>query len=196
MNELTLTEIFIIYIAIINVVAFVMYGVDKWKAKHAKWRTSEAALIFVAIIGGSIGALAGMAVWRHKTQHAKFKFGIPLILIIQIVALIFTSCKAEQQVTVTTPTPSRKVQEHSPSVFIVTYDKEVGKEPLMKAITTYGAEIVYDYSIITGMALKKPEKRTLEETMEYFRAVEGVVSVEYDYIYRLTDPVKPELQIR
>lgn len=194
MKELTLTEIFIIYIAIINVVAFVMYGVDKWKAKHAKWRTSEAALIFVAILGGSIGALAGMAVWRHKTQHAKFKFGIPLILIIQIVALLFTSCKAEQQVAIATP--SRKVQEHSPSAFIVTYDKEVGKEPLTKAIEAYGAEIIYDYNIITGMALKKPEKRTLEETMEYFRAVEGVVSVEYDYIYRLTDPVKPDLQIR
>ena len=56
-------SILYIYIAIINLVAFVMYGIDKWKAKHAKWRISEMALILVAILGGSIGALVGMAVW-------------------------------------------------------------------------------------------------------------------------------------
>ncbi|MBE6341009.1 MAG: DUF1294 domain-containing protein [Bacteroidales bacterium] len=188
-------SILYIYIAIINLVAFVMYGIDKWKAKHAKWRISEMALILVAILGGSIGALVGMAVWRHKTQHPKFKFGVPLILILQIVALVLTSCRAEQQVFNVATQPKESTREHSPNVFIIMYDQTVGKEAIMKAIEAYGAEIVYDYNIIAGMALKKPEDKTLEETMHFFGQVEGVVSVDYDYIYRLTDPVKPNLQI-
>jgi len=65
-----------------------MYGIDKWKAKRSKWRVREAALLGLAILGGSIGTLLGMKVWHHKTMHKKFKYGIPVILIVQIV-LIF-----------------------------------------------------------------------------------------------------------
>ena len=88
------------------------------------------------------------------------------------------------------------IQEHSPNVFLIMYDAEVGKEPLLKAIKEYKCEIVYDYGIINGMALKKPEDRTLEETMQYFKTVKGVTNVEYDHIIRLTDPVKPRLEIQ
>ena len=91
--------------------------------------------------------------------------------------------------------PRHDIQDHSPNVFLIMYDSEVGKEPLLKAIGEYGCTIVYDYSIITGMALKKPENKTLEETMEYFGKVKGVTSVEYDHIYRLDDPVKPKLEV-
>ena len=63
-------------------------GIDKWKAKHSKWRVSEAALIWMAFLGGSIGAWLGMKAWHHKTQHKKFKYGLPLILITQIVLVI------------------------------------------------------------------------------------------------------------
>ena len=87
-------------------------------------------------------------------------------------------------------------QEHSPNVFLLMYDAEIGKEPLMKAIKEYKCEIVYDYGIINGMALKKPEDMTLEETMQYFKSVKGVTNVEYDHIIRLTDPVKPKLEIQ
>ena len=76
------------------------------------------------------------------------------------------------------------------------YDAEIGKVPLLKAIKEYGCEIIYDYSIINGMALKKPEDKMLEETMAYFKKVEGVTNVEYDNIIRLTDPVKPKLEIQ
>ena len=76
------------------------------------------------------------------------------------------------------------------------YDAEVGKQPLLDAIKKVKAEVVYDYNIITGMALRKPADRTLEATMDYFRKVKGVVSVEYDHVYRLTDPVKPKLEVR
>ena len=87
-------------------------------------------------------------------------------------------------------------QEHSPNVFLLMYDAEVGKEPLLKAIEEYKVEIIYDYNIINGMALKKPDDKTLEETMQYFKSVKGVTNVEYDHIIRLTDPVKPRLEIK
>ena len=76
------------------------------------------------------------------------------------------------------------------------YDEKVGKEPLLKAIQEYGAEIKYDYNTINGMALKKPANKSLEETMQYFRSVKGVTTVEYDHITRLTDPVRPKPRIR
>ena len=79
-----LTKIIIIYLVAINVLAFFMYGVDKWKAKQSKWRIREAALLMLAALGGSIGAWLGMHVWHHKTMHKKFQYGVPLILIAQI----------------------------------------------------------------------------------------------------------------
>ena len=78
------------YLIVINVVTSLVYGIDKWKAKQGSWRISEATLLILAIIGGSIGALLGMKVWHHKTMHKKFKYGIPLILFIQIVLLMHT----------------------------------------------------------------------------------------------------------
>ena len=88
------------------------------------------------------------------------------------------------------------IQEHSPNVFLILYDAEIGKEPLQKAIKEYKCDIIYDYGIINGMALKKPEDKTLEETMQYFKTVKGVTHVEYDHVYRLTDQVKPRLEIK
>lgn len=81
-------HIVLIYLAAINVVTFFIYGIDKWKAKRAKWRVSEAALIWMAVFGGSIGAWLGMKTWHHKTQHKKFKYGLPLVLFLQIAAAV------------------------------------------------------------------------------------------------------------
>lgn len=75
-----------IIIVIINIVTFIIYGIDKYKAKKGKWRIPENSLIGLAIIGGSIGAYLGMRIWHHKTMHLKFKYGIPLIIIIQLIA--------------------------------------------------------------------------------------------------------------
>ena len=82
-------EIVVIYLVVINVVAFVVYGVDKYKAKRGKWRTPEATLLGLAAIGGSIGAWLGMRVWHHKTMHKKFQYSVPLILIAQIALVVF-----------------------------------------------------------------------------------------------------------
>ena len=185
------------YLVAINVVTFVMYGIDKWKAKHNKWRIPEATLLGLAVVGGSVGAWLGMKVWHHKTMHKKFKYGIPLILMAQIVIVLLTSCRSKQTMELPVPILGHQYeQEHSPNVFLVMYDAEVGKEPLLKAIKAYKCEVIYDYSIINGMALKKPEGKSLEETMRYFKGVKGVLTVEYDHITRLTDPVKPRLEIK
>ena len=66
-----------------NAVTFLLYGFDKYKAKKRRWRISEATLLTLAVIGGSIGAWTGMQIWHHKTMHKKFKYGVPLIIILQ-----------------------------------------------------------------------------------------------------------------
>ena len=78
------------YFITVNVLGLVLFGIDKWKAKHDKWRISEATLLSVTIIGGSIGAWVGMKVWHHKTMHKKFKYGIPLVMVLQFALLLFT----------------------------------------------------------------------------------------------------------
>lgn len=83
-----MTKIILIYLAAVNLVTFVMYGIDKYKAKKAKWRIPEATLLLMAAIGGSIGAWVGMQEWHHKTLHKKFKYGVPVIFLLQI-ALTF-----------------------------------------------------------------------------------------------------------
>lgn len=112
-------------------------------------------------------------------------------------ALLFGKKNGQQAVFVLSSSKEIPVaQEHSPNVFLVMYDAAVGKEPLLEAIKEYRCEVVYDYKIINGMALKKPKAKSLEETMQYFRGVKGVLTVEYDRITRLTDPVKPRLEIK
>ena len=90
-SGIEMTEALLYYLIAINIVTFLVYGIDKWKAKQGSWRISETTLLILAVIGGSIGALLGMKVWRHKTQHKKFKYGLPLILIIQIILIGYLS---------------------------------------------------------------------------------------------------------
>lgn len=79
---------FLIYLLIVNVATFIIYGVDKLKAKEHWWRISEFTLLLLAVVGGSIGAWLGMKVWHHKTLHKKFKYGVPVILFLQIIAFV------------------------------------------------------------------------------------------------------------
>jgi len=89
MNDQIFLHIALTYLAVVNVVTFIVYGIDKWKAKNSKWRIPEATLLGLAVIGGSIGAWMGMKTWHHKTLHKKFRLGVPLILIAQIALLMF-----------------------------------------------------------------------------------------------------------
>ena len=69
------------YLLVVNIISFLLHGIDKYKAKKGRWRISEATLLLMAVIGGSIGAWVGMRIWHHKTMHKKFKYGIPVIII-------------------------------------------------------------------------------------------------------------------
>ena len=77
------------YLIVINILAFILYGIDKkWARDHA-WRISERMLIGIALIGGSVGAIAGMLLFHHKTRHWYFRYGLPLILILQVAAAVW-----------------------------------------------------------------------------------------------------------
>lgn len=77
------------YLISINIITFFVYGIDKWKAIHDRWRIREASLIFFAAIGGSVGSLAAMLIFYHKVRKPKFYLGIPLILMVQIFAYFY-----------------------------------------------------------------------------------------------------------
>ena len=112
MNTMEIQKIVLIYLVITNVVTFFIYGIDKWKAvsqreqsqtrlnyakhkqlrpkvkaKKSKWRIREATLLGLAVLGGCIGAWLEMKVWHHKTLHKKFRYGIPAIIIIQLLLI-------------------------------------------------------------------------------------------------------------
>ena len=78
----------------VNVITFVVYGIDKLKAKKGKWRVPETTLLLLAIVGGSVGAWCGVKVWHHKTMHLKFKYGIPLIMAVQVDLLLCLMTRA------------------------------------------------------------------------------------------------------
>ncbi len=80
---------FLIYLIIINSLTFLIFGIDKWKAQRGKWRIPEATLIWMSIIGGSVGALMGIYLFRHKMQKSKFNLGIPAILLAQAILAYF-----------------------------------------------------------------------------------------------------------
>ena len=89
----TIDTIIIGYAIVINVITLMMYGIDKWKAKHSKWRIPEATLLIMAAVGGSIGAWTGIKLFHHKTLHKKFKYGVPAILILQLAIIVFIYLK-------------------------------------------------------------------------------------------------------
>lgn len=81
MKPLTILTIYLIFM---NLLAFLLMGLDKSKARRNRWRIPEKTLFLSAILGGSIGAILGMQVFRHKTKHASFRIGMPCILIVQL----------------------------------------------------------------------------------------------------------------
>ena len=90
---MSMHEIFYWYIAIINALVLVVYGGDKLFAKLDSWRVPEKVLLLLALLGGSIGALLAMQIFRHKTRHLKFRYGVPMILLLQVAALVYLHWK-------------------------------------------------------------------------------------------------------
>lgn len=82
-------QIVIFCLGFVNVVAFLIYGLDKQKARQNRWRIPERVLLGLAVLGGSVGALAAMWMFHHKTKKMKFKIGVPVILFLQYAAIVY-----------------------------------------------------------------------------------------------------------
>ena len=242
MNDQCLLHIALIYLAVINVVTFLMYGIDKWKAKKSKWRIPEATLLMMAVIGGSIGAWLGMKVWHHKTLHKKFRYGVPLILIAQIALLLFCSCRTVSL----SANPSSKIEQTNVSQIAdkiwafsqshpngFTLDIRTKTEPKEGIAVSYAAtqnchsrgqlDKVVNHALqnggyVGGWCNKEnglyyfdstrlfPEdslqaaflfgKENGQQSVFILSTATEIPIVEYDHVYRLTDPVKPKLEIK
>ena len=79
----------VIYLVVINVFGFLMMGIDKWKAKNNGWRIPENTLFSITVLGGGIGTIVGMYTFRHKTKKPKFTVGMPAVLILEIILVIY-----------------------------------------------------------------------------------------------------------
>ena len=86
---MNINHIVIYCLLTINALAFIVYGIDKLKARKGRWRIPEATLLLLALVGGSIGAWLGMKVWHHKTMHLKFKYGLPSIILLQLALAVY-----------------------------------------------------------------------------------------------------------
>lgn len=81
-----------IYFFAVNLVGFILMGIDKSRAKRQAWRISEKTLFLCAFLGGSLGTTIGMNTFRHKTKHWYFKYGMPVIFCVQVLLLVFLTC--------------------------------------------------------------------------------------------------------
>ena len=89
-EEIVITpEMIILYVLIINLIGFLIMGLDKFKAKKGFWRTPEKTIFTITLLGGGIGTVTGMYLFRHKTKNMKFTIGLPTILISEIVLIIY-----------------------------------------------------------------------------------------------------------
>ena len=77
------------YLLAVNIIACSFYGMDKWKARHGAWRIPERVLLLLAFVGGSLGSLLGMRIFHHKTRKSKFTIGVPALLAVQCIVLIY-----------------------------------------------------------------------------------------------------------
>ncbi|MDE5695807.1 MAG: DUF1294 domain-containing protein [Lachnospiraceae bacterium] len=85
---MNIVSIIALYLTIINITGFAVMGIDKRKAIRHRWRVRESTLFLIALIGGSVGSILGMRVFHHKTRHWYFAYGMPLILIVQILLAV------------------------------------------------------------------------------------------------------------
>lgn len=88
-----ITRLVVYYLIGVNLLTFIAYGIDKYKARHKQWRITEASLLLLAILGGSPAALLAMRLFHHKTLHKKFRYGVPAILLIQLTIVFFLIVK-------------------------------------------------------------------------------------------------------
>lgn len=81
--------VIVIYLVVMNSIGFASMGIDKSKAKRGGWRIPEKTLFLIAILGGSVGSILGMKQFRHKTKHKSFTIGMPAILLVQVLVILY-----------------------------------------------------------------------------------------------------------
>lgn len=91
-SELIKTKEFVIYLIIINLIGFLVMWIDKNRARKGEWRIPEKTIFVITALGGGIGTVSGMYLFRHKTKKLKFTMGLPSILILEILVIIFILC--------------------------------------------------------------------------------------------------------
>lgn len=91
MNELT--RAVLLWLAAINAAGFLLMGLDKWKAKRNAWRIPEKTLFTAALLGGTVGVIAGMKTFRHKTRHNSFRLGMPVLLLAQVAVIVYCTLR-------------------------------------------------------------------------------------------------------
>ena len=87
--------VLLIWVLAWTLIAFALMGIDKWKALHDSWRIPEKTLFLSAILGGTVGSLTGMYLFRHKTKHLSFTVGMPLILAVQVILLLLLAFRLQ-----------------------------------------------------------------------------------------------------
>ena len=85
----TWIKLLLAYLALVNLLTFILYGVDKRKAQKGAWRVPEKTLLLLPLLGGSVGGILGMQTFRHKTKHWYFKFGLPAMLVLQAALAVY-----------------------------------------------------------------------------------------------------------
>ena len=86
---MTVLQIILYYLVIVNLIGFLFMGLDKWKAKNRSFRIPEATLLLISLLGGALGSMIGMHLFHHKTRHWYFLYGIPFMLVLHILAALF-----------------------------------------------------------------------------------------------------------
>lgn len=118
-----------------------------------------------------------------------------IIILLSTLIMVLSCGTQKQTIVIDEPLPIKEGIDVSPDKLIIMYDEEIGKEPLLAAVEAYGAELIYDYIIIPGIAIRIPEGKDIHDAIAYFKKVRGVTTVERDHIYHLTDPVQPKLEV-
>ena len=85
----TPVQLLLIWLAAVNLLAFALMGLDKWKARNDRWRIPEKTLVLFPLLGGTVGGIAGMRCFRHKTKHWYFRWGLPVLLLVQLGAAVW-----------------------------------------------------------------------------------------------------------
>lgn len=172
--------ILVYYLTAVNIIAFIVYGLDKAKAKADKWRIPEHTLIFLAVIGGSIGAWLGMKLFHHKTKKNKFRFTVPALMIIEIILIVFFLYENYHLVVTNYSFTNEKITDDLDGYRIVQisdlHNQWFGKK--QKKLLSMIEECNPDIIVVTGDAVDS-NHTNYDITLDFFEGAVDIAPVYY-----------------